>query len=79
MDTQSSCMPLGEPETFMSTFQMTWGLDGLSAEPLSCKPKFSLGQKCLSIKSTVEAKQFHQEWKKKKRKKEIISTVSYYT
>lgn len=28
LDTQSSCMPLGEPETFMSTFQMTWGLDG---------------------------------------------------
>lgn len=28
VDTHSSCMPRGEPETAMSAFQLTWGLDG---------------------------------------------------
>lgn len=43
-------MPLGKPETFMSTFQMARGLDDRSAQPLSREPKFSVGQKCLNKK-----------------------------
>lgn len=60
-------MPRGEPKTLMSAFQLTWGLEGWWAQPLSCKPKFSLAQKCLGINVLLRQNSFIKSGRGKKK------------